>query len=1124
MKNKILFSAAVFYTASLVSLETWNLPGGGNWGIPGNWNPAGVPNSVGETTTFGAAIGANSIINLDISPVVGTMNFDNANNYTISPTGSNFLTLNVNAANAAINVTNVNGNGAHIIGAPMTLAQNLTITQNIAGIPFTISGVMSGPGSVTVVGSPQVVFSGANTYAGGTIINGFLQAGAANVIPANGAVKISGFFNLNGNNQNIGTLSGNGNIGLGSAVLTTNTSTTSTYSGIISGTGGLTVLGSGVLILINSNTYSGGTTITSGTLRIGATNALLTTGNVVVNSPGVLNLNGFSQQVANLTGTGSVTLDTATTVLGVGPTSNQIFSGVISGPGGVVKNGGFTWTLSGVNTFTGGITVGAGVLQLSVNNALSPTGEVNLAGGSLDISPSSQQTIGTLQGSGGINLGTAQLTVNGLANATYSGVMGATAGSLIYQGPMTLTLSGVNLYTGGTTINGGRLQLGIANALPSGKNLTINSPGIFDLNGFNQTIGALSGSGNTLLGAATLTLNTTQTSTYSGSISGGGSLIFQGPGTLTLSGSNSYSGGTTVSGGTLQGNTSSLQGAINNTAALIFNQTTDGTFLGTLTGTGSLIKSGSANLTLVGVQTQNSTTVNAGTLTIESGSNLTSAVNVSSEAFLAGTGTVNGNVINQGTVLLDLGNLRINGNYNQASGSTLSASVTPTTSGSLTVSGTTTIGSGAKVNINPQKGSYTSIATYPLISSAGGPVTGAFSALSFTNPFFDGSFVYNNPIGTVALVLQLVPFSDVIKGGNAGKIAKCLVPQAIPAGSELLYIIQKLIFLPISQVRNALNQIQPSQLTGLKLTEENNLILARTAISQRVDDLYRTPCTTSTDPWSFWTNISGDVLSQDRQGTSHGYDVRTITGALGADRRFFDRFFLGLSGAYNHSWMKWEHAHGHARIGSYYTGPYLAWFNHRFFATLSGLGTFNQYNVSRHISFPGVNRSATSQHHGYGAIGHLDLGVLFHPAIDMTLSPFGGVDYLYLHELGYKEHGARSLSLKIDSSHASLWRTEVGLKMGKCATLKHSKWTHDLKLSWIHQQHLEGEHLTARLPATRCSFMVKGMEPNRDFLDIATGLTAIVMKERLSAAIRYEGKFGDGISDNTGYFQLIFRF
>ena len=123
----------------------------------------------------------------------------------------------------------------------------------------------------------------------------------------------------------------------------------------------------------------------------------------------------------------------------------------------------------------------------------------------------------------------------------------------------TQTLSGNNSYSGGTTVAGGTLQLGHASAMGSSSaGVTVNS-GTVDLHGFSPTIGALNGSGGTIqtnvAGAVALTIgNGGAGGSYAGSIqnnAGTVSLIKTGAGTQTLSGNNSYSGGTTVTTGTL---------------------------------------------------------------------------------------------------------------------------------------------------------------------------------------------------------------------------------------------------------------------------------------------------------------------------------------------------------------------------------------------------------------------------------------------------------------------------------------------------------------------------------------------------------------------------------------------
>ena len=801
--------------------------------------------------------------------------------------------------------------------------------------------------------------------------------------------------------------------------------------------------------------------------------------------------------------------------------------------------------------------VAGATLQLGINNALSPTGSVSIAGtGILDMTPaaSTLQSIGSLSGVGTVKLGTTQLTINTISNSVYGGVI-TNAGSIIVAGPQTLQLSGAsNNYTGGTAITGGTLQLGIAGALPPSGNLainSINSTATFDLNSFPQTIGLLSGNGNITTGSAagilTVLIPSGQSSTYSGVMSGSGFLIVGNGaalGTLILTGPNTYTGGVTTTGttvfpnATLQGNSTSLQGGIVNNGSLIFNQTFPGAYSGALTGTGTLTLTGGSSLVLAGTTPhQNSTIVNSGQLIIGSGVTLFSpTVTVNPGGSLGpvgtgGSGSITGNVTVSGTTNLGLGTLNDAGTYTQSAGSTFDVEISATGNGLLAnTAGMVVLSGSPAIDISFEPGPFAATTVYTFITSTA-PVSGTFASPDIENPFFEGTFLYNSAPGiapgTVQLVLKIAPFSKVIKGGNAGAIAECINIQAFPAESDILPIIQTLIFLPIGKVRDALNEMQPSQLKALGLTEENNLVTRRSTISQHVDDFYKTDCNqaiTELYDWSVWGNFSADFLRQEGQAENHGYSADTFGVTSGIDGHVGTNLLLGAAVAYDYSWVDWSNSRGHGSISSVYLGPYFTWFNHRVFTNASILGSFNHYEAARHIMFSGVDVHAKNEHHGAGFIGHFDLGVLLYPAEGMTCSPIVGLDYIHTWEQGYTEHGGAGLDMKIFSTHASLFRTELGLEIAKCAILVHNKWTHDLKLSWIHQFPLTGEHLSAQFVDVNCTYTVKGLQPNQDYLDITTGLTGIFMKDRLSAALRYEGKFGDGIRDNIGYAQITYRF
>lgn len=306
-------------------------------------------------------------------------------------------------------------------------------------------------------------------------------------------------------------------------------------SGIIAGSTSLVKKSLGTLVISTINTYSGGTVISNGVIQLGAVNALPSTGagDVAVQSPGVLDLNGNTDIINALTGNGTVDNVTSggTSVLTVGNNGNSgTFSGAIqntTGTVGLTKEGNGVETLTASNSYSGPTIINAGALRVSNYDALGAgASPVNINNGTLDLA--ANVLIGTLGGSGGAIANNATSTTNALVTAN-----NGTANAIIVDGSGgggvkvlvasgTLQLNGNNTYSGGTIVSAGAglaFGGGAANAGTGGVTLSNNAT----IRQVNAGVGA-SAPGNTFTTAdgATATFSSGNTgNNYVGQFVGG---------------------------------------------------------------------------------------------------------------------------------------------------------------------------------------------------------------------------------------------------------------------------------------------------------------------------------------------------------------------------------------------------------------------------------------------------------------------------------------------------------------------------------------------------------------------------------------------------------------------------
>jgi fibronectin-binding autotransporter adhesin len=559
------------------------------------------------------------------------------------------LAVGSNAALGTGTLTFASGTTLQAAANGLTLANTLTLngtdTIDTQSTAMALSGSLGGTGGLAKIGTGALKVSGANTYSGETTVTaGTLQAGASNTFSAASAFTVGAgaFLDVNGFNQTIGSLAGAGTVtnnGAGAATLTAggdNTSTT--FSGTLQNGRsalGLAKTGTGTLTLSGVNTYRGGTTVNGGTLAVSSDNNLGDGSGGLAFGGGTLQfLSGFTSNRAVTLNSGGGTFDTNG--------NNAAWGGTIGGVGSLTKIGTGKLTLSGSNTYTGGTIINAGTLAVSADNNLgNASGGISFNGGMLQFNGSffSNRAI-TLKAGGG----TFDTNGNGpLLTGSISG-----PGGLTKVGIGDLSLAGASTYSGPTNVLLGTLAAGATSVFSPASAFTVVSGGALNLNGFNQSIGSLAGDGlvgNAGPGPATLTTGGNNSSTtFSGVIfdaPGAMSLTKAGTGTMILSGDNSYTGGTTISAGTLQlgdgGTSGSIVGNVANNGIFAVNRSDVFTFGGLISGTGAFQQNGTGTTIFTANNTYGgATTVSAGTLQAGAANTFapSSAVTVASGATL----------------------------------------------------------------------------------------------------------------------------------------------------------------------------------------------------------------------------------------------------------------------------------------------------------------------------------------------------------------------------------------------------------------------------------------------------------------------------------------------------------
>ncbi|TFY90662.1 transporter [Pseudomonas nabeulensis] len=1121
------------------------------------------PNAI---ATLGVTLtGSGTLAKLDS----GTLVLNGTNGYT-GGTALNGGTLVVGSNTALGTGTLTTANGTTLdSNADVTLANTGVINGalTIGGSNgLTLDGDFSG-GSLLKEGAATLTLNGTNTYSGGTTLNAGQLTLGNNAALGVGALTIGGAAQLDGGTDlqltNAINLAG---------PLTLMGSHDLALAGVLSGTGSLVKNGNGALLLTGANTYSGGTTLSGGTTTGNTTslqgaianNAALT---FEQNADGTYTGNLTGSGVLNKIGTGALLLTGNNTFIGttnVGAGS-LVVDGTLNSATVQVANGA---TLSGSGTLGGAVTMADGstlkagaAAPLSVGSlALSSGTTLDFALGAPGAATTAVNVAGdlTLDGTlnvtdaGGFGVGVYQLfryggtlTDNGLAlgslplgNLTLQTALANQLNLLVETTP-----GQVQFWNGGTTnpdgtINGGSGTWGPStnwtDSTGTQAQASTNQFAVFGGQGGTVTVVGDQGftglqvldNGYVLTAGAGGTLSPTDPSTavrvsagvttqIAAPLVGSGGIDKTDAGTLLLTGANTYSGGTTVSAGTLVGDSTSLQGGIINNALLVFAQAVDGRFTGVLSGTGSVVKQGDGTLLLTGTQPfSGSVAVNQGVLQVgdaaSTNAELSGQVTVANGAALSGTGRV-GSLVNHGAVAPSDTTLKVSGNFTNAADGALNLVITPSTTSGLDIGGTANLaGTLNVINLAPNSGPT----TYTLLTANGG-ITGTFDTTNLTNlAFLNTSLNYSTNQVALAVSRNGASFASVAATNNQRGVASALGSGAAVGGAAIQ---SALLNSDASSARAAFDSLSGEihASTASALLEDSRYV--RDAVNERLrqpgcyreDDprnslapsenrLTSAGCNGEMVGWmrvlGTWGHMGGDSETAKLERNLSGF-------LLGTDKQVDDAWRVGAAAGYTRSDLKAKGRSSSADVDSYHLMAYTAYQQEAFAARMGVAYSWHDIDSKRDVAVGSESQRLKAGYKARSAQVFGEVGYTVETR-SVVVEPFAGLAYVNYDSDTIKEKGG-SAALRGDADQDITYST-LGVRIGQTITLGNgSKITPRGSIGW---RHAFGD----TTPDADLSFINGGTSFSTQGVPIAKD--SAVVEAGLDYQISANGKLGLGYS------------
>lgn len=680
----------------------------------------------------------------------------------------------------------------------------------------------------------------------------------------------------------------------------------------------------------------------------------------------------------------------------------------------------------------------------------------------------------------------------------------AGAGRVIAENGVT-TLSGHNIYSGGTTISSGILK---------GKATSFGS-------------GQIANDSRLVVDGAGILANT---------ITGSGTIEKTGSGNLILAADNSYSGNTTISAGALVGSAKSFGSSdIVNNAQLVLDG--GGTFSNVVSGTGSFEKTGSGNLVMTGNSTYTGATeVSSGKLSVNG--SLASAVSVRSGATLGGSGTVGGLTVASGGTLSpgnSIGTITSTGDVTFADGSSYVVEIDPSgSSDRLVVGGTVTIGSNVSLVVMPlaSHSAYTVGTQYPILTTMGG-ITGAFTGVDERFAYLLVSVTKSVDNGTAYLSFNRVSPEPGLLATETSTENAAHAANAVDSAREDPELYQAALFLQKGEIQSAFSQLagelHPSLAMALINRSQADARRHSGEDAKRIQRRGRAEHHVGRRSFWFERSVGGRHryflvqrfrVAQPRRGRWKWRNGRYVGRryASGAGRRCCWRHSGRPCRGYGHDTLR----QGSASAGtdSYYLAAYASAVNGPASLRVGATHAFQNVETRRAISFSTLQENLTGQYDASTTQVFAEAAWRFD--LDrVLLEPYVTISYVNLQTEAFAEQGGVSAVSSGSASHDQLYTT-IGARLSHDIVLENGSGRAMLDIGWRHAYD-DQSVMSTLFYAGGDGFSVAGTAMARDVALLNLGLS-YDLGPSATLTFRYGAVFGAGVVDQSASAQLGVRF